>query len=153
MALTFSDNTVLDRFFFNTVYQGDHLKTWSERSMLLQRLRHVVDKYPMFNATAYQDEGIFLDLIDNMPTDAWQSALATLVAMGFVCFVFMYDTFTVLVASGVIASIMTGMLGTLCWEGVTMDPIMMAAMVISIGFSVDIPAHVSYHYHSAGMPL
>ena len=32
-----------------------------------------------------------------------------------------------------------------------MDPIMMAALVISIGFSVDIPAHVSYHYHSAGI--
>lgn len=32
-----------------------------------------------------------------------------------------------------------------------MDPIMMAALVISIGFSVDIPAHVSYHYHSAGL--
>lgn len=31
-----------------------------------------------------------------------------------------------------------------------MDPIMMAALVISIGFSIDIPAHVSYHYHSAG---
>jgi hypothetical protein len=45
---------------------------------------------------------------------------------------------------------MTGMLGTLCFEGVSMDPIMMAALVISIGFSVDIPAHVSYHYHSAG---
>ncbi|KAH7726786.1 CBN-PTR-12 protein [Aphelenchoides avenae] len=31
-----------------------------------------------------------------------------------------------------------------------MDPIMMAALIISIGFSIDIPAHVSYHYHSAG---
>lgn len=42
------------------------------------------------------------------------------------------------------------MLGTLSWQGVTMDPIMMAALIISVGFSVDIPAHVSYHYHSAG---
>jgi len=66
----------------------------------------------------------------------------------------------------------SGMLGTLSWQGVTMDPIMMAgtalrimmhasvltrflthvlsALIISIGFSIDIPAHVSYHYHSAG---
>ncbi|CAD5206116.1 unnamed protein product [Bursaphelenchus okinawaensis] len=145
-----NNHTILESFFFTTAYQGDHLKSWSERSRLLQRWRAVTDRYPQFNTTSYQDEGIFLDLIDNMPTDAWQSALATLVCMAFVCFIFMYNTYSVLVASAVIASIMTGMLGTLCWEGVTMDPIMMAAMVISIGFSVDIPAHVSYHFHSAG---
>jgi hypothetical protein len=75
---------------------------------MLQRWRRVIDRYPTFNATAFHDEGIFLDLIENMPTDAWQSALATLVCMTFICFVFMYDTFTVLVASAVIASIMTG---------------------------------------------
>jgi predicted RND superfamily exporter protein len=33
--------------------------------------------------------------------------------------------------------------------GMTMDPVVMAAVIISIGFSVDIPAHVSYHFHTA----
>jgi hypothetical protein len=52
-----------------------------------------------------------------------------------------------------ISQIFSGMLGTLCFEGVSMDPIMMASLVISIGFSVDIPAHVSYHFHSAGYSI
>jgi len=30
-----------------------------------------------------------------------------------------------------------------------MDPVLMSAVIISIGFSVDIPAHVSYHFHTA----
>jgi hypothetical protein len=60
-----------------------------------------------------------------MPTDMWQSALATLLCMALICFIFMYNTFTVLVASAVIASIMVGMLGSLSWFGATMDPIMM----------------------------
>ncbi|KAI6208584.1 SSD domain-containing protein [Aphelenchoides besseyi] len=147
---TKNNHTTLESFFFQTTYHGDHLKKWSERSMMLQRWRRVIDRYPTFNASAYHEEGIFLDLIENMPTDAWQSALATLVCMTFVCFVFMYDTYSVLVSSAVIASIMTGMLGTLCWEGLSMDPIFMASLVISIGFSVDIPAHVAFHFHAAG---
>ena len=63
-----------------------------------------------FNASVYQDDGIFMDLIDNMPTDAWQSALATLLCMAAVCMIFMYNTFTVLVASSVIGSILVGKL-------------------------------------------
>lgn len=55
-----------------------------------------------------------MDLIDNMPTDAWQSALATLVCMAAVCLVFMYNTFTVIVASGVIGSILVGEFGEIC---------------------------------------
>lgn len=91
----FRNHTSLDSFFFQTVYQGEHLKLWAQRSQMLQRWRQVVDRYPTFNATVFHDEGIFLDLIENMPTDAWQSSLATIACMTLVCFVFMYDTFTV----------------------------------------------------------
>uniref|UniRef100_A0A914RZG2 Uncharacterized protein n=1 Tax=Parascaris equorum TaxID=6256 RepID=A0A914RZG2_PAREQ len=120
-----------------------------------------------------------------MPTDAWQSALGTLLCMAFICFFFLYDAFTVAVVSAAILSIMTGgfqtlfvgvafpifnndlfslaelhlnkmvvrcfsgIVGIVSWMGVHLEPIMMAAMLISIGFSVDIPAHVSYHYNSA----
>ena len=57
---------------------------------------------------SFADEGVFLDLIENMPTDAWQSALATLVCMSFVCAIFMFSFYPVMVASAIIASIMTG---------------------------------------------
>lgn len=33
----------------------------------------------------------------------------------------------------------------------TMDPVVMAAVIISLGFSVDIPSHVCYHYHTASL--
>ncbi|KAK0423828.1 hypothetical protein QR680_008352 [Steinernema hermaphroditum] len=146
------NNTHLQKFWFTTAYHGDRLVKWFERGNILHRWRQIVDKYKdEFNASVYHDDAIYLDLIDNMPTDTWQSALATLSCMAFICFVFMYNKFTVFVSSAAIASIMTGMLGILTWQGVSMDPIMMAAMIISIGFSVDIPAHVAYHYHSAGL--
>lgn len=45
------------------------------------------------------------------------------------------------------------MLGVLSWQHITMDPVLLAAIIISIGFSIDIPTHISYHYHSAGIEM
>uniref|UniRef100_A0A183BJ40 MMPL domain-containing protein n=1 Tax=Globodera pallida TaxID=36090 RepID=A0A183BJ40_GLOPA len=69
--------------------------------------------------------------------------------MGIVCFLFLNSMFTVTMASGCVLSICCGILGILSWMHTDLDPITMAAMTISIGFSVDIPAHVSYHYYQA----
>ncbi|KHN70676.1 Patched domain-containing protein 3 [Toxocara canis] len=140
----------LNKFFFTTGYHGEGLKEWTERGALLNNWRRIIDKYrDEFNVSVYHDDAIFLDLIGNMPTDAWQSAVGTLLSMAFICFIFLYDKFTVAVVSVAILSIMTGIIGVVSWMGVDLEPIMMAAMLISIGFSVDIPAHVSYHYNSA----
>ncbi|PAV63474.1 hypothetical protein WR25_01428 [Diploscapter pachys] len=149
-----SGSIQVDRFFMTFAFRGEQLKEWPARNVMLKQWRSVIDKYnPDLNVSVYSDDGIYLDLIDNIPTDAWQAAAATLGCMALVCFVFMYDFFTVCVATGVIASIMTGILGILSMTGTDLDPIVMAALIISIGFSVDVPAHVSYHYHTAGQHL
>jgi hypothetical protein len=49
-----------------------------------------------------------MDFIDNMPTDTWQSIVTTLICMGVLCFVFMYNTSAVIVSMAAIASICTG---------------------------------------------
>lgn len=63
-----------------------------------------------FNVTVFVDDAIFLDLIDNMGTDAWQSAVGILICMALISFIFLYDPFTVAVVSAAIISIMTGLL-------------------------------------------
>uniref|UniRef100_A0AAF5PZS6 SSD domain-containing protein n=3 Tax=Wuchereria bancrofti TaxID=6293 RepID=A0AAF5PZS6_WUCBA len=138
------------RFFFTTAYYGENLKDWPQRGALLNKWRDIIDKYREFNVTVFTDDAIFLDLIDNMTTDAWQSALGILLCMAFISFIFLYDIFTVAVVSVAIVSIMTGIVGILTLMGLNLEPIMMAAMLISMGFSVDIPAHVAYHYNSNG---
>lgn len=62
--------------------------------------------------------------------------------MGGVCFVFLNSCFTVVIVTACVLSICIGILGFLGMWGVDLDPISIAAMVISIGCSVDIPAHV-----------
>ncbi|CAD6196313.1 unnamed protein product [Caenorhabditis auriculariae] len=145
------EDQVLDRFFFTTGYHGKNLSVWTQRGKMLTQWRKTVDKYPEFGTAVFHEDGVYLDLIDNMPTDTWQSVLGTLVCMAFVCFVFLNNFFTVAIASLSVLSICAGILGILSWWGVDLDPITMAAMIISIGFSVDIPAHVSYHYYQASI--
>ncbi|TKR96549.1 hypothetical protein L596_010550 [Steinernema carpocapsae] len=140
----------LEKFFFTTAYHGKHLSIWTERGNMLKSWRRVADRYnDDFSVSVFHEDGIYLDLIDNMPTDTWQSVLGTLIGMAGVCFLFLNNFFTVVIASGCVLSICAGILGNLSWMGVDLDPITMAAMIISIGFSVDIPAHVSYHYYQA----
>ncbi|VDM95358.1 unnamed protein product [Thelazia callipaeda] len=144
-------NKTLKKFFFTTAYNGEKLSTWQARQQLLQKWRAVVDKpkYELFHAYVFQEDAIFMDLIDNIPTDTWQSVLGTLVCMAVVCFIFLRSSLTVAIATTCVLSICIGILGILSWWGIELDPITMAAMVISIGFTVDIPAHISYHYYRA----
>lgn len=100
----------MKKFFFTTAYHGDQLKRLPARSELLHAWRRCVDNYSELNVSVFHDEGIFLDLVDNMPTDAWQSALATLICMATICFLFMYNIYTVIVTSTIIASIIVGQL-------------------------------------------
>uniref|UniRef100_A0A8R1DH68 SSD domain-containing protein n=2 Tax=Caenorhabditis japonica TaxID=281687 RepID=A0A8R1DH68_CAEJA len=145
-----SSKITLDRFFITFAIHGTNLQSWPARGDALREWRKVVDKYrDEFGLSVYSDDGIYVDLIENMPTDAWQSAVATLACMAFICFVFMYDVPTVIVATAIIASIMAGILGILSLTGTDLDPIVMSALIISIGFSVDVPAHISYHYHTS----
>ncbi|MFH4984129.1 hypothetical protein AB6A40_010838 [Gnathostoma spinigerum] len=140
----------LSKFMFTTAYHGDNLQDIAERGILLDRWRKTLEKYrDDLNISAFHDDAHFIDLIENMPTDTWQSVLGTLVCMAVICFIFLYDTFTVVVVSLAILSIMTGIIGNASWMGLALEPIMMSAMLISMGFSIDIPAHVSYHYNSA----
>lgn len=104
--------------------------------------REVVDRYPEFNISVLHNEGLYLDLLQNMPTDLWQSAAATIACMALMCAVFMMpNVAAVCVATLVIASVMLckywrlrsvlkvmpslAMLGILALQGVTMDPIVM----------------------------
>lgn len=73
--------------------------------------RDVIDKLgEEFNATVLHDDGLYLDLLDNMTTDIWQSLVGTLICMSAICALFMNNLFVVVVATIVIMSIMIGLI-------------------------------------------
>ena len=48
-------------------YHGEDLKDWYKRALMLRDWRQVVDKYAAeFNVTVLHDDGLYLDLLENM---------------------------------------------------------------------------------------
>uniref|UniRef100_A0AC35U5B9 SSD domain-containing protein n=1 Tax=Rhabditophanes sp. KR3021 TaxID=114890 RepID=A0AC35U5B9_9BILA len=147
-----NDTTKLNAFFFSTGYHGEHLKKLNERALLLESWRNLSDFYKSnFDVTVYNDDAPVLDLIEVIPSVTWQSAVVTFMSMGFVVFWFLYDKKAIAIASTSIFFICLGVVGGLNWWGVDLDPIMMAIIIMTIGFSVDMPSHVAFHYHKISL--
>ncbi|CAJ0581554.1 unnamed protein product, partial [Mesorhabditis spiculigera] len=145
-----SEGLTVERFFFITAFHGPELVDWSARATLLNMWREVADRHPHLNITVFEDDARFLDLIETLVPTTWQSALLTLGCMFCVTMLFISDPPTLFVATSAILSTCVGVFGLVSWWGADLDPILMSATVMSIGFSVDIPAHISYHYFQTG---
>ncbi|VDN55569.1 unnamed protein product [Dracunculus medinensis] len=143
---------ILNKFFFTISSHGEELKQWSNRAILLQKLREVADNYSFFEVSIYDDDAKFLDLIGTLVVQTLQSSICTFVCMMFVCLLFIKRTSGAIIATFSIISTCLGIYGFLSIWDVNLDPIVMSAMIMSIGFSVDIPAHVTYHYYQRPLP-
>uniref|UniRef100_A0A914Z6U7 Patched family protein n=1 Tax=Panagrolaimus superbus TaxID=310955 RepID=A0A914Z6U7_9BILA len=141
----------LEKFFFTVASFGPELKEWSNRAKLLQEWRKVADSYPELNVSIYEDDAKFLDLIPTMIPQTAQSSFWTFICMILVCLLVMTHPTTVFVASIAIFSTCLGVFGFLSLWGIELDPIVMSCGIMSIGFSVDIPAHIAYHFYKSGL--
>uniref|UniRef100_A0A0R3RUD5 SSD domain-containing protein n=1 Tax=Elaeophora elaphi TaxID=1147741 RepID=A0A0R3RUD5_9BILA len=139
----------LKSYFFMISSHSD-LGKWSSRAKLLNQLREVADQYSMHEVTVFDDDAKFLDIIGTLLNQTVQSSAFTVIFMMFVCFLFIPQCTAVIIATCSILSIFIGVLGLLSLWDVDLDPIVMSALIMSIGFSVDIPAHVTYHFFRAG---
>uniref|UniRef100_A0A0K0EB51 SSD domain-containing protein n=1 Tax=Strongyloides stercoralis TaxID=6248 RepID=A0A0K0EB51_STRER len=142
----------LDSFFFTTGFEGKELRDITYRGNLLQLWRKKADTYKdEFDVSIYNDDSPVIDLINTIPSVTLQSSVITFISMGFVVFWFLYDMKSILIASASIFFICLGVIGYLNWWNIDLDPIMMATIIMTIGFSVDMPAHICFHYHKASL--
>ncbi|KAL3122835.1 hypothetical protein niasHT_002878 [Heterodera trifolii] len=146
-----SSELVLSRFFFTTASYGTELREWSKRELLLGQWRRVADSYPELEVSVYEDDAKFLDLIPTMIPQTIQSSACTLLCMFLVCLLFMTNPGALLVSNFAIFSTCIGVFGIQSLLGTLLDPIFMSAAIMSIGFSVDIPAHIAYHFYKTSV--
>ncbi|KAE9556060.1 hypothetical protein FO519_000694 [Halicephalobus sp. NKZ332] len=149
--IRFNDNGTMSKFYAVVAFHGEKMVSWNFRGQMLNRWRAIADRYSDLEAWVFEDDARFLDQIETMVPATISSSIATLICMALICTIFMGNLFTTAVATFSILSVCIGVFGFLAMWGVDLDPISMATTIMSIGFSVDFPAHASFHYYRCGV--
>lgn len=142
------DGTVnVTAFYFITGYCNS--TSWWDRAKMMLTWRETANRWRKFNVTIYSENSPVFESIFGLKGTTVQTATITLVCMLAVCVLFVPSAAGVITAGWAICSISLGVFGFLSWWGLDLDPVTVSAIVMSIGFSVDYTAHVSYHYQRA----
>ncbi|PAV89735.1 hypothetical protein WR25_11209 isoform D [Diploscapter pachys] len=104
----FNENGTLNRFWATVSYHGEALGDFGVRKKFLLKWRSIADSYPSLNVSIFDDYAPFVDTLETILPATISTSLCTLICMMLVCFLFMYNVFTVIVATLAITSICIG---------------------------------------------
>lgn len=141
------DQPCLESFLFTTGFTT--LVKYQEMFPLIEMWREISSKYSTFQPFSYTERSNFADQSHVMVNNIYQTVVSETVCMGISFLIFIPDTVSIIAALFSLFSVNVGVFGFLSLWGVGMDPVSTASLLLSIGFSVDIGAHISYHYYQA----
>ncbi|KHN77234.1 Patched domain-containing protein 3 [Toxocara canis] len=137
----------ISKFLFIAPYHGEHISEFRERRRLLNEWRAIADNYTDLSASIFVDDAQFTDQIETLLPQTVQNAVYSFACIALICTLFMQNIPAVFAASISILSIFIGVAGFMTLWSVELDPLSMATVILSIGMSVDYPAHITYHYY------
>jgi len=137
----------LQSFFFMTNWH--EVIKYHELVPTVRDWRRVARKYADLGVYAYSDHTPFADQATSIDQTIYGSVAASLICTAAICLLFIPHFLSVLSAVFSVFSVSWGVFGLLSLWGVDLDPLSLAALIMSIGFSVDFTAHISYHYYKA----
>ncbi|GMT09974.1 hypothetical protein PFISCL1PPCAC_1271 [Pristionchus fissidentatus] len=149
-ACELNEPECIDKFLFSTGFTT--LVRFNEMYPLIAEWRVIAAKFPSLNITAYTERSNFADQSVSLEPVIWETLYSEVICMGISFLVFIPDLISITSAMFSLISVNLGVFGFLALWGVGIDPFSMASLLMSIGFSVDISAHISYHYYENKAP-
>jgi multidrug efflux pump subunit AcrB len=114
---------------------------------LLKEWRTIAENYSDMNVTVFNERAMLTDTTEALILNVYTGVPAALGFMTLVCVVFIPNLMSIICAMLSVLSINFGVFGFMSLWGIDLDPLSLAALLMSIGLSVDYTAHISYHYY------
>ncbi|EGT51422.1 CBN-PTR-22 protein [Caenorhabditis brenneri] len=140
----------LESFIFTTGFTK--VVRYNEMYPVVMDWRRIAANYPQFEVYPYTERSNFVDQTVDMVDNIWNTVISEVICMGITFVLFVPDLVSIFSAVFALFSVNFGVFGFLSLWGVGMDPVSTASLLMSIGFSVDISAHISYHYYQVDKP-
>ncbi|KAF1755055.1 hypothetical protein GCK72_021623 [Caenorhabditis remanei] len=140
----------LQSFVFSTGFTT--VVRYNEMYPVVSDWRRIAAKYPQLEVYPYTERSNFVDQTVDMVDNIWNTVISEVICMGLTFLIFIPDVVSIFAAVFALFSVNFGVFGFLSLWGVGMDPVSTASLLMSIGFSVDISAHISYHYYQVDKP-
>lgn len=135
----------LQKFLFTTGFTS--VVKYQEMYPMVLDWRRIAKEHEKMGVYAYTERSNFVDQTADMVENIWITVVSEVVCMAISFVFFIPDTVSIISAVFSLLSVNFGVFGFLSIWKVGMDPVSLASLLMSIGFSVDISAHISYHYY------
>jgi hypothetical protein len=109
-------------------------------------LREVAARYPQYNVTTFMPLWLFTDQYALVVPNTIQNIAIAIAVMVIIAVLLIPQPMCAFWVALAIASIDVGVVGYMTLWGVNLDVISMITIIMSIGFSVDYAAHITYGY-------
>ncbi|KFD58415.1 hypothetical protein M513_00641 [Trichuris suis] len=138
------DQYLIKAFRFQIGLKG--FDTASEQVAVVKHLRKTASRYPELNVTTYHEFWPHVDQYMSVAPTTWRNLSVSFVSMIIIAMIMIPNLYCGLFITMSMLSINVGVYGYMSLWGVNLDCISMITLIMSIGFAVDLSAHISYGY-------
>ncbi|CEF69120.1 Sterol-sensing domain and Patched family-containing protein [Strongyloides ratti] len=138
------DGMTIDSFRF-LVGMKD-ISTTTEQTKATASMRKIASKYSQYNVTTFMPLWLFTDQFALVIPNTVQNIVIALICMILIAVSLIPEPVCSIFVAFSIASVDVGVIGFMTLWGVNLDVISMITIIMSIGFSVDYSAHLTYGY-------